>query len=140
MLPLPSHPVAAMPAPSPSSETLVRRLMRYAETAVLTTVGGPAHAGDGWPYGALVLVATGADGAPLLLLSDLAGTPSFAVDGRAALVFDGTRDHADPLTGPRATVLGELTHSDDPALNQRFLRATQAPRFTPISPISTFTA
>ena len=113
-----------MPAPSPSSETLVRRLMRHAETAVLTTVGGPAaRAGDGWPYGALVLVATGADGAPLLLLSDLAEhCHHLAVDGRAALVFDGTRDHADPLTGPRATVLGELTHSDDPALSQRFLR------------------
>ncbi|MEC8061216.1 MAG: heme iron utilization protein, partial [Pseudomonadota bacterium] len=68
--------------------------MRHAETAVLTTVGGPAaRAGDGWPYGALVLVATGADGAPLLLLSGLAEhCHHLAVDGRAALVFDGTRD------------------------------------------------
>ena len=108
----------------PAPETLVRRLIRQAETAVLTTVGGPAaRAGEGWPYGAVVLVATGADGAPLLLLSDLAEhCHHLAVDKRAALVFDGTRDHPDPLTGPRATVLGELTQTTDPALAERFLR------------------
>ena len=112
-----------MNTPPPASNTLVRRLMRHAETAVLTTVGGPAaRAGDGWPYGAVVLVATGADGAPLLLLSDLAEhCHHLAVETRAALVFDGTRDHPDPLTGPRATVLGEIVRTEDPALAERFL-------------------
>lgn len=92
-----------------------RRLMRLCDRATLAT------SLDGWPYASLVLVAAGFDGAPLLLLSDLAEhTKNLKRDPRVSLLYDGTAGLADPLTGARITVLGEIAPTADPDLLRRF--------------------
>lgn len=76
---------------------------------------------EGWPYASLVLAAVDHDASPLLLLSDLAEhSKNIARDARAALLFDGTDGRDDPLTGSRATVLGEIRRIEDQRLLARF--------------------
>ena len=77
---------------------------------------------DGAPYVSLVLVAFDADGSPLLLLSGLARhTRNLLTDPRVSLLFDGTAGLANPLTGPRVTVLGSAAACDDPDALQLYL-------------------
>lgn len=93
-----------------------RRLIRQGGRAALAT------ALEGWPYASLVLVAAAADGAPLLFLSDLAEhSRNLRREPRVSLLFDGTAGLADPLTGPRVTVLGRLAPNADEALAARYV-------------------
>jgi putative heme iron utilization protein len=93
-----------------------RLLMRSHDRASL----GTSLAGA--PYASLVLAATAADGAPLLLISDLAQhTANIAGDPRVALLFDGTGGFDEPLTGPRVTILGRAERSADAQLRVRYL-------------------
>ena len=93
-----------------------RTLMRARQTAALGTLM------DGAPYVSLVLVAFDADGAPLLLLSDLAQhARNIQADPRVSLLFDGTQGYADPLTGPRLTVLGKAAAQEDAAARERYV-------------------
>lgn len=102
--------------PAPGRQA--RALLRAADRAVLST----ALAADGWPYGSLVLLALDHAARPLLLLSTLAEhTRNLQRDPRVSLLVDGTGGHAQPLTGPRVTVLGTIARSDDPADRARFL-------------------
>lgn len=97
--------------------TTARQLLRGLDRATLAT----ALAG-GAPYASLVLVATAPDGAPLLLISDLAQhTMNIAAEPRVALLFDGTAGRDEPLTGPRLAVLGRAERSADAGLRARFL-------------------
>ena len=83
--------------------------MRSADRGVLSTLSVRPTA-SAWPYGSLVLVAADVDGAPLMLLSDLADhTRNLAGDSRASLLLDATSGLADPLTGARATLIGRVT-------------------------------
>jgi heme iron utilization protein len=92
-----------------------RGLMRALDRASLAT------SLEGWPYASLVLVAVDHDASPLLLLSELAQhTKNLRRDAKASLLFDGTAGRDDPLTGPRVTVLGELTTAAEPRLLARF--------------------
>jgi len=69
----------------------VRRLARSVDRAALATT-----LADGRPYASLVLLAWDFDGAPLLLLSDLAEhSRNLARDPRQALLIDGTGGLAD---------------------------------------------
>ncbi len=91
-------------------------LMRRQTGAALGTVM------DGAPYVSLVLTAFDADGAPLLLLSDLAQhSRNILADNRVSLLFDGTQGLADPLTGPRLTVLGTAVRHDDGSALERYV-------------------
>lgn len=102
---------------APSPAITARRLIRGIDRASLATVR------EGWPYASLVLAATDPEGQPLLLLSNLAEhTKSLAREPRAALLFDGTAGLADPLTGARVTVLGEITALEHKALLARYTR------------------
>ena len=95
----------------------VRRLARSADRAALATT-----LADGRPYASLVLLAWDLDGAPLLLLSDLAEhSRNLARDPRQALLIDGTGDLADPLTGPRASLIGKAEPVGHDRLLARFL-------------------
>lgn len=97
----------------------VRDLIRAAERAALATAlaGTASH-----PYASLVLVASASDGSPLLLVSELAEhTKNLVRDARLSLLFDGTAGLDDPLTGPRAGVLGRATLSNDAHERARFL-------------------
>jgi hypothetical protein len=99
----------------------VRDLIRRCDRAALAT----SLPGDGgaWPYASLVLVAVDHDLSPILLMSDLAEhSKAIAADPRVALLFDGTAGLAQPLTGPRVTVMGRAARTDDPRLKSRFLR------------------
>jgi putative heme iron utilization protein len=94
---------------SDSSTAEARALIRAADRAVLAT------SQNGWPYASLVLVAVDDDGAPLLLLSDLAEhAKNLKAEPRCSLLFDGTAGLKDPLTGLRVTVLGEVRPIEDP--------------------------
>ncbi len=98
----------------------VRTLLRGLDRASLAT-SLPAEP-VGWPYASLVLVAVDHDLSPILLLSDLAEhTKAIKADGRVSLLFDGTAGLDQPLTGPRATVLGRAERTGDERLKARFL-------------------
>jgi heme iron utilization protein len=97
-----------------------RSLMRACERATLATSLGSA--GEEWPYASLVLVASDFDASPLLLISDLAEhTKNLKRNPRASLLFDGTLGLADPLTGARVTVLGEIRPTGDERALDRYV-------------------
>jgi len=105
--------------------TRARRLIRSLDRAALAS----ALAGDGRPYASLVLAAADAAGEPLLLLSDLAEhSRNIAAEPRVSLLFDGTAGLEDPLTGPRASVLGTARPATDEAAARRFLARHPAAR------------
>jgi heme oxygenase (biliverdin-IX-beta and delta-forming) len=102
------------PAEPPASRA--RAVMRSTDRAALATAQG------GWPFASLVLVALDHDASPLLLISDLSEhAKNIKAEPRVSLLFDGTQGLDDPLTGPRVTVLGEATSSEDTRLKSRFL-------------------
>ena len=91
-----------------------RALLRAAGQATLATIFSTTGTRDrgGWPFASLVLIAHDRDGSPLLLLSDLAEhSRNIEADDRVSLLIDGTAGLADPLTGPRLTVLGRARRS-----------------------------
>ncbi|HEX3538055.1 MAG TPA: DUF2470 domain-containing protein [Stellaceae bacterium] len=93
-----------------------RRLMRRTGFAALGTVF------EGGPYVSLVAAACDHDASPLLMLSNLAQhTRNFAADNHVSLLFDGTREFADPLAGPRLTVLGRIERCDEATARDRFV-------------------
>jgi len=95
----------------------VRSLARAADRGALASA-----LADGRPYVSLVLLAWDLDGTPLLLLSDLAEhSRNLARDARLALLIDGTRGLADPLTGPRASLIGQAAPIRDDRRLARFL-------------------
>lgn len=95
----------------------VRGLARAADRGALASA-----LGDGRPYVSLVLLAWDFDGAPLLLLSDLAEhSRNLARDPRLAVLIDGTGGLADPLTGPRASLIGRAAAIRDARVLARFL-------------------
>jgi heme iron utilization protein len=110
-------PIASDLGTAGDSTRFCRFLSRGRDRAALAT------SLEGAPYASLVLVAADLDAAPLLLLSDLAQhTRNFKPDPRVALLFDATAGHADPLAGPRLTVLGRAEAIAEPRALARFTR------------------
>ena len=94
-----------------------RRLLRSVRAGSLATMDASGH-----PFASLVNVATAADGAPILLLSQLAGhTKHLEADPRCAILL-AEAGKGDPLAHPRLTVVGTLARDGDPVLRERFLR------------------
>ncbi|MBX6426399.1 MAG: HugZ family protein [Variibacter sp.] len=94
-----------------------KKLLREARTGALATL----MAGTGDPYCSLVNVATAADGAPLLLLSQLAvHTKNILADPRVSLMVD-ERKPGDPLEGARIMLMGTAARTDDPEARRRYL-------------------
>lgn len=84
--------------------------------------GALASSLRGMPYASLVTVAADFDASPLLLLSDLAQhSRNIAFDPRVSLLLDGTEGAADPLAGPRLTLLGQAEIVADPHRLARFV-------------------
>ena len=103
------------PDPAASARRILRRVARAALGTLLRDAGGA-------PYVSLVNVATDHDGAPVLLLSDLADhTRNLAADQRASLLLDDTGAREDPLAGERLTVQGRLARTDEPEHRRRYL-------------------
>ncbi len=117
-----SDPAAPQPKPSPAFQA--RAVARACRKAVLATTLAPSQAAgeNPTPYASLVLVAFDHDATPLLLISQLAEhTRNIAADARVSLLCDGTDGYAEPLTGPRATLLAEAEVTTDPRHRARFL-------------------
>jgi heme oxygenase (biliverdin-IX-beta and delta-forming) len=75
----------------------------------------------GRPYVSLVAAACDMDASPLLLLSDLAQhTKNLTGDPRVSLLFEDTAGQADPLAGPRLTLLGQAERCGEPRSIARF--------------------
>jgi putative heme iron utilization protein len=92
-----------------------RRLIRARDHAAL----GTSLAGR--PFVSLVATACDSDATPLLLLSDLAQhTKNLIADASVSLLFEDVAGHADPLAGPRLTLLGRAERCDDPRAAARF--------------------
>ena len=108
----------------PRPGDVVRRLLRAADRAAMATrLGVQAEAAlAAWPYTSLVLLACDHDATPLLLISDLAEhSKNIAGDARVSLLIDGTAGRVDPLTGPRAALLGTAEKVEDVRLKARFV-------------------
>ncbi|MHA1536023.1 MAG: HugZ family pyridoxamine 5'-phosphate oxidase [Alphaproteobacteria bacterium] len=113
----------------PAAAQRARNLIRERQKVALSTASSRF---DGWPYGSLVMVANDYDASPILLISDLSEhAKNLADDPRASLLFDGTtRRGADPLDGPRVSLLGRARISQAPHLRARYLsRHPAAARF-----------
>ena len=99
--------------PKATAKTLLREA-RSGALATLTT-------GAGDPYCSLVNVATAADGAPLLLISQLAvHTKNILADPRVSLMLD-ERKAGDPLQSARITLLGQAHRTDNESARRRYL-------------------
>ena len=93
-----------------------RRLVRGRDHAALATTLA------GRPYVSLVACASDLDASPILMLSDLAQhTRNLVADPLVSLLFEDTRDHPDPLAGPRLTLIGRAERCDDLHAAARFL-------------------
>lgn len=94
-----------------------KNLIRRGRKAALATTDRESGA----PYVSLVAVATGFDGAPLLLISELARhTQNLRADPRASLLFEDV-GLDDPLAGARVSVSGTATPTDNPDDKRRYL-------------------
>lgn len=95
-----------------------KRLLRATRAGALATHDGAS----GFPVASLVTVATDIDGAPLLLLSRLAGhTRNLDADSRCSILL-ARGGKGDPLAHPRLTLLGTAARTQDPRIRSRFLR------------------
>jgi len=95
-----------------------RKVARACRTGSLSTT----MADDGTPYASLVLTAFDHDATPILLISRLADhTKNILKHHRVSLLCDGTTEFAEPLTGPRVTLLGFAEKTDDDRLKARYL-------------------
>lgn len=104
----------------------VRRLIRRARSAALATAMADSA---GRPYASLVTVACDGGGQPLLLLSSLSDhARNLSADPRASLLIDEARGLANPQTGARVSLVGEIRRTDDPSHAARFLARHPAAR------------
>ncbi len=106
-----------------------RRRVDVAKTLLRATRAGTLATLDrnsGHPFASLVNVATDVDGAPLILVSQLAThTANLECDGRASLLL-AEIGKGDALAHPRLTVLGTFApvardSADEPRIRRRFL-------------------
>lgn len=131
------------------ARNLGRRLLRCADLATLATLAGRPDEDDGltarlppgyadrFPFASLVTVSSDYDGAPLLLLSQLAvHTRALQGDPHCSLLLRQSLSGAgDPLAQPRLSVVGRAERLDrDPAQRSRMLerfltRHPQAARY-----------
>ncbi len=95
-----------------------KKLLREARSGALASLIPP----NGDPYCSLVNVATAPDGAPLLLLSQLAlHTKNILADARVSLMLD-ERKEGDPLEGARVMLMGTIAPNSEPNALRAYLR------------------
>ena len=118
---MPSQTQPEKPASAPQSETYdaageAKRLLRVIRAGALATLDD-----DGVPFVSLVNVATAHDGAPLLLMSTLAGHTRHLEARPACSLLLAQTGKGDPLAHPRLTVIGQAARDSDPLVRDRFL-------------------
>lgn len=114
---------------STSSASSLRHLMRTANHATLATIAsGHKQVSDGWPVTSMVLPAIAIDGAPLLLISELADhTRHILADDRVSLLFTPPPTLPDRASvietdTTRLTVFGHAVRDDAPSIRACYLR------------------
>jgi len=86
-----------------------RELLAQTRAAALGSINS-----DGSPLVTLVAVATTEDGAPLLLLSQIAAhTQNLLREPRVSLLIEGTSDDDDPMTVRRLSLNGQIVALDE---------------------------
>src|SRR6185369_3973837 len=96
------------------------QLMQASRRAALGSLA--ARDGEILPFVSLVVPAIAADATPLLLMSDLADhSKNLKERPEASLLFDGTLELAEPLTGPRVTLLGTVAVTTETADRAAYL-------------------
>jgi len=106
-----------MPPPADVAPS-ARRVMRLANKVALATI----EQQTGAPFLSLTGVATLMDATPILLMSDISRhCVNLAKDPRASLLFDGTGDHANPLTEDRVSVNGRIVKCSMEEAEVRFM-------------------
>ncbi len=107
-----------MSLPGDADAAVIRALLRQAMPATLGTI----DAETGHPYASLVQMATRSNAEPLLLISSLARhTRNLHADPRVSLLADSRTLPGDPLTLPRATLLGHASENAHPQDLARFV-------------------
>jgi putative heme iron utilization protein len=99
-----------------------RAMIATGRRAYLGTIA--ARESDRFPFVSLVLPGLDIAGRPLLLLSDLSDhAKNLKQDPKASLLYDGTLSYAEPLTGPRVTLIGTVERADTQEDRGRYLAA-----------------
>jgi heme iron utilization protein len=112
------QPFAPLPQNTFDGLDLAKKLLRSTPAAALATLAR----GTSFPFATLTAVATDGDGAPILLLSDLAHhTRNLRADPRGSLLLS-QGGKGDPLAHPRLTVVGRLAPTAGARARARFLR------------------
>jgi len=112
-------PIAGDPSTFPNDAELARTLVAATTRATLSTITE-----DGFPYGSAVSYATGEDGFPVVLISEMAEHTVNARGNEKAsmLISVDVADGDDPLGQSRLTLVGKLRELDDPGeLRGRYL-------------------
>lgn len=105
-------------APEFDATATARHLLRTAFQGALGTLDPDSGA----PHVSLVTVATLPDGAPVLLLSDLAvHTRNLKADPRVSLMISEPVRPGDPLALARVAVAGRIARTEDTTARRRFL-------------------
>ncbi len=106
-----------MPPPSEVAP-IARRVMRLADKVALASI----DLESGGPFLSLTGVACLMDVTPILLMSDISRhTKNLGKDPRASLLFDGTGNHANPLSEDRVSVNGRIVKCTQLEAEQRFM-------------------
>ncbi|OKH86543.1 HugZ family protein [Thalassospira sp. TSL5-1] len=119
----------------------LRRLMRTAPEATLATLAFThSQVANGWPVASMVQPVIDMDGAPIILISQLADhTRHIHNDPRVSLMFrpyspGGTVETSHPAAAPktpvtdtqRLTIFGQATKIDDARIERRYLTVQPA--------------
>ncbi len=121
---------------TPSNQALARELLTAGGAATLATL-----ARDGDPFASYVVTAAAADGAPLMLLSDLAEhTKNLLRDPRASLLFVREPEPgSEAMTAMRLTLTGRAEKDADPGDRGRYVeRHPDAARYAGFSDFSLY--
>lgn len=109
--------------PAAENEDLVAEIQRLMHASRRASLGSLAERDEEiFPFVSLVVPAIAADGAPLLLMSDLADhSKHLQQRPQASLLFDGTLELKEPLTGPRVSLLGNVAVTSEGADREAYL-------------------
>lgn len=120
-------PIAGDTASFPSDAELSRTLVAQTSTATLCTLTS-----DGFPYGSAVSYSVDDDGAPVVLVSEMAEhTVNMRGDNRTSfLIARDVPTEGDPLGQARLTVVGRMNVVDDPGpVRERYLESHPYARY-----------